>query len=295
MSTFPVWSVRGHRLPLDRPLVMGIVNVTPDSFSEGGRSFSSDADVFDHVAGMIDAGADIIDVGGESTRPGAVAVAQPDEMRRVLPVIERLARERPNIVISVDTTKSTVARGALDAGAHVVNDVSGLRFDPGIASVCAHAGAGLVVMHSRGNSVSELATYAHATYDDPARDVLTELRRRVESARTGGVKDECIAVDPGVGFAKRSEQSLAVLAALPELAKWGYPIVAAVSRKRFIGEITGVQAPAARLSGTIGANVAALALGARIFRVHDVRAAREALDVAWAVLQGKWERGMGNG
>ena len=279
------WRVRGSAIPLEKPLVMGILNLTPDSFSDGGRLFSSAADVFDHAVGMLDAGADIIDIGGESTRPGATPVSEQDELRRVMPVIERLASDRPRAVISIDTVKSRVARAALDAGAHIVNDVSGLRLDPGIASVCAKVGAGLVVMHSRGSNVSELASYQHASYGDVVSEVLAELRKRVELARHGGVGAEYIAVDPGIGFAKRPEHSLAMLAALPRLVEWGHPVMAAVSRKRFIGEVTGVREPTGRLAGTLGATVAALALGARIFRVHDVRASREALDVAWEILK----------
>jgi dihydropteroate synthase len=193
----------------------------------------------------------------------------------------------------VDTVKSVVAREALAAGAHIVNDVSGLRFDPGIANVCAHVGAGLILMHSRGSNVSDLASYDLATYADPVREILAELRKRVDSARLGGVRPESIAVDPGIGFSKRSPHSLAMLASLEDLAEWGYPVVVGVSRKRFIGEITGVQSPSARVSGSLGANVAALMLGARIFRVHDVRAAREALDVAWAVLRGNRDEAKG--
>ncbi len=279
------WAIRGRTLTLDKPLVMAILNVTPDSFSDGGRYFSSDADVFEHVAGLLESGADIIDVGGESTRPGATPVSEEDELRRVLPVIRRIARDRGDAIISIDTVKSGVARAALDAGAHIVNDVSGLRFDPGIATVCANAGAGLIVMHSRGNTVAELATYTHANYGDVVTEVLAELRKRVESAERGGVPANRIAIDPGIGFAKKSEHSLALLGALPRLVEWGFPVVCAVSRKRVIGEISGVSEPAARLSGTLGANVAALALGARIFRVHDVRPAREALDVAWEILK----------
>jgi dihydropteroate synthase len=279
------WQIRGRSLKLDRPLLMGIVNVTPDSFSDGGRFFSSDADVFAHVVSLIEDGADIIDVGGESSRPGAVPVAAKDELRRVIPIIERVARDRPDAVISIDTVKSSVAQAALEAGAHIVNDVSGLRLDPGIASVCAKSGAGLVVTHSRGNTISELGTYTHASYSAVVPEVLAELRKRVESARIGGVADACIAVDPGIGFAKKGAHSLAMLGALPQLAAWGFPILIGVSRKRFIGELTGVQNPVGRLGGTLGANVAALARGAHIFRVHDVRAAREALDVAWAILK----------
>jgi dihydropteroate synthase len=280
------WAVRGKVLDVGRPLVMGILNLTPDSFSDGGRFFSSDADVFDHVVGMLESGADIIDVGGESTRPGATPVSEEDELRRVVPVIARLAREHPAVTISVDTVKSGVAHAALDAGAHIINDVSGLRLDPGIASVAATFGAGLIVMHSRGSNVTELASYQHASYADVVTEVLTELRKRVDMARHGGVKGPNIAVDPGIGFSKKSEHSLAILAALPQLAEWGMPVVVGVSRKRFIGDITGVREPAGRLGGTLGANVAALALGARIFRVHDVRPTREALDVAWAILNG---------
>jgi dihydropteroate synthase len=279
------WSIRGTVLSFEKPLVMGILNLTPDSFSDGGRIFSSDADVLDHAVSILDAGADILDIGGESTRPGASPVAEQDELKRVIPIIERIARDRPRAILSVDTVKSRVARAALEAGAHIVNDVSGLRLDPGIATVCAKMGAGLIVMHSRGGSVSELASYSHASYGEVVPEVLAELRKRVESARHGGVAAESIAVDPGIGFAKRPEHSIAMLGAISQLREWGFPVVCAVSRKRFIGEITGVKEPAARLAGTLGANVAALALGARIFRVHDVKASREALDVAWAILK----------
>jgi len=280
------WSVRGNALRLDRPVIMGILNLTPDSFSDGGRFFSSTADVFEHVSAMLESGADLIDVGGESTRPGAVPVSTTDEMRRVLPVIEGIHKRHPTAILSIDTVKGPVAQAALDAGAHIVNDVSGLRLDPTVADVCAAARAGLVLMHSRGG-VRDMGLYVHALYDDVVGDVLRELRAQVDVARKAGVPDECIALDPGIGFGKKSEHSIAILGALPKLAEWGYPLLVGVSRKRFIGEITGVREPAARLSGTLGANVAALALGARIFRVHDVRAAREALDVAWAILQGK--------
>ena len=265
---------------------MGILNVTPDSFSDGGRFFSVDAAV-GHAIAMIDEGADIVDVGGESTRPqGASETSEDEERRRVLPVIERLAHERPDAVISIDTVKSGVARAALDAGAHIVNDVSGLRLDPVIAPLCAERGAGLVLMHSRGN-VSEMGTFTYAHYEDVVEEVLRELRHSVETARASGVTDDHIVIDPGIGFAKRSEHSLAVLAALPELEVLGLPMVVGLSRKRFIGEITGAREPTARLSGTVGANVAALALGARIFRVHDVRENRQALDVGWRILWSK--------
>jgi dihydropteroate synthase len=268
---------------------MGILNVTPDSFSDGGRFLSPGAALAQALS-MLEAGADIIDVGGESTRPqGAVIVAADEEVQRVVPVIEAITRERPDAVISVDTVKSVVARTALDAGAHIVNDVSGLRLDADMATVCADRAAGLVLMHSRGD-VSTMATYAHASYGDVMSEVLAELRQRVDVARAGGVLDAQLVVDPGIGFAKKAEHSLAILGALPRLAAWGYPVLVGLSRKRFIGDIIGAREPLGRLNGTVGANVAALALGARIFRVHDVPENREALDVAWKVLGANHQR-----
>ena len=276
------WRVRNRALTLDRPLVMGILNVTPDSFSDGGRFFSPE-DAVAHARKLAAEGADIIDIGGESTRPqGAIAVSEEEEKRRVVPVIAAVARALPQVAISVDTVKSSVAAAALDAGAHIVNDVSAFRLDPHIGEICAEAAAGVVLMHSRG-SVSEMGTYLHASYDDVTQDVFSELRERVTMARHAGVAAESIAVDPGIGFAKRGEHSLAMLGALPELAAWGYPVVVGISRKRFVGELARVQGTAERLYGSIGANVAALDRGARVFRVHDVGPHRQALDVAWAI------------
>ncbi|HKG90353.1 MAG TPA: dihydropteroate synthase [Gemmatimonadaceae bacterium] len=284
MPTATAWRVRGRTLQLDRPLVMGILNVTPDSFSDGGRFFGADAAV-EQAERMAAEGADIIDVGGESTRPqGATPVSAGEEIGRVGPVLRELRRRLPDTVLSVDTVKSEVAREALAEGAEIVNDVSGFRLDARMAEVCAAAGAGAVLMHSRGG-VSTMGTYQHAEYgQSPVDDVLTELRRAADAALAAGLLPESVALDPGVGFAKRSEHSLAVLGALPRLVAWGFPVVVGVSRKRFIGELTGVATAAERVHGTVGANVAALSLGARIFRVHDVRASRQALDVAWAVL-----------
>jgi dihydropteroate synthase len=267
---------------------MGILNVTPDSFSDGGRFFSRDAAI-EQATRMRGEGADIIDVGGESTRPqGAEPVDASEELRRILPVIRAIAQTVPDVIVSVDTVKAEVARAALDAGAEIVNDVSGFRLDPRMGEICAGTGAGVVLMHSRGG-VSEMGTYAHAEYDEVVDEVLAELRQRVEAARRSGVAADCVAVDPGIGFAKRGEHSLNMLAALPQLAEWGYPVVVGVSRKRFLGDIAGVQEPAARIHATVGANVAALHRGARVFRVHDVAANRQALDVAWAVMRRETE------
>lgn len=285
MSVPPTWQLRDRRLSLHRPAVVGILNVTPDSFSDGGRFLSPD-DAVAQGARMLAEGADMLDVGGESTRPqGATAVDAAEESRRVLPVVHRLRAEFPDALISVDTVKGEVAAAALDAGADAINDVSGLRLDPAMAGICASARCGVILMHSRGG-VSDMATFAHAHYDgDPAAEVRAELRRSVDAAEEAGVPRSCIVVDPGVGFAKRGEHSLAVLGRLPALAAWGYPVLVGVSRKRFIGELTGVSTAAERVDGTTGANVAALSLGARLFRVHDVRAARHALDVAWAIFE----------
>ena len=278
------WRLRRSELTLDRPRVLGIVNVTPDSFSDGGRFLAPD-DAADRAAALAAEGADVLDVGGESTRPqGATPVSVAEELRRVLPAIEAIRARLPHVPLSIDTVKSEVARAALGAGVEIVNDVSGFRLDPRMAEVCASAEAAVILMHSRGG-VSDMGTFAHATYDDVVGDVMEELAARRDLAARAGIAPERIALDPGIGFAKRSEHSLAMLAALPRLASLGHPVVVGVSRKRFIGEITGAREPAERVHGTTGANVMALARGARLFRVHDVRAAREALDVAWAVLQ----------
>ena len=278
-----VWRVRGRDIVLDRPIVAGILNITPDSFSDGGQ-FTSMETAIAHAGRMIQEGADIIDVGGESTRPqGAVAVTASEELRRVLPVIEALRSEHPDTLLSIDTVKSDVAEAAMQAGVSIVNDVSGFRLDDRMAACCAEYGAGVVLMHSRG-SVSEMGTYALADYGhDAIAEILSELDACVRVAEAGGVRRDAIAVDPGIGFAKRPEQSIAMLAALPRLAAWGLPIFVGVSRKRFVGEITAVMNPVERVHGSVGAAVAALTRGARIFRVHDVKATRHALDVAWAI------------
>lgn len=279
------WSTALGSISLDGPRIMGILNVTPDSFSDGGRFFSVD-DAVTRAEAMLAEGADIIDVGGESTRPqGATPVDAADECRRVLPVIGEIRRRFPEVVVSVDTVKADVAERALGEGAAIVNDVSALRLDSRMGEVCARSRAGVVLMHSRGG-VSDMATFAHASYgDDVVGDVLSELMKQAVVAEGAGVAREAIVIDPGIGFSKRSEHSLAVLSGLRRIVDTGFPVLVGVSRKRFIGELTGVREPAERVHGTTGANVMALVAGARIFRVHDVGAARQALDVAWAILQ----------
>ena len=280
-----LWHHATGALPLDRPRILGIVNMTPDSFSDGGRLRTVD-DACRHVERLVAGGADVIDVGGESTRPQhAEPVGADDERRRVLPVIEAVRARFPELPLSIDTVKASVARDALAAGASIVNDVSAFRLDGDMPAVCAAARAGVVLMHSRGG-VSDMATFVHASYgEDVAGEVIAELAPRVEQAVRAGVARERIAIDPGLGFSKRGEQSLIVLSALDRFAALGLPVLVGPSRKRFIGEITGVAVPSERVAGTVGACVAALDRGAVLFRVHDVRPVREALDVAWAIRQ----------
>jgi dihydropteroate synthase len=276
------WHHATGTLPLDRPRILGVVNVTPDSFSDGGRLASVD-DARRLIDRMLAEGADAIDVGGESTRPqGATAVSVDDELQRVLPVIEAAVRDHPDVLLSIDTVKSQVAQCALDAGASIVNDVSAFRLDPAMAKLCAVRRAGVVLMHSRGD-VADMATFAHASYADLVNEVMSELALQVEGARDAGIAHEQIVIDPGIGFSKRGEHSLRMLHELGTFGSLGFPILVGVSRKRFIGEITGVKLPADRVAGSIGANVAALSRGAMLFRVHDVKPHRDALDVAWAI------------
>jgi dihydropteroate synthase len=278
------WVLNEGQIALDKPVILGIINLTPDSFSDGGEVFSPDAAIA-RAERLLEEGADVLDLGGESTRPqGATPVSAEEELRRVLPVVEALRRRFPDALLSLDTVKSAVADVCLDAGAHIINDVSGFRLDPDIGAVCARHRAGVILMHSRG-SVSEMGTYRYAEYGaDVTGEVVAELRQRVATAVAAGVARDAIVVDPGIGFAKRSEHSLRILSELPRMMALGRPVLVGVSRKRFIGEVTGVQEPAERVYGTVGASVIALARGARLFRVHDVRPARHALDVAWRVL-----------
>lgn len=283
--TVPVWTLRTTDLVLDRPRIVGIVNVTPDSFSDGGRFFSADAAV-EQAVRLVDDGADVLDIGGESTRPqGAVAVDTEEELRRVLPVVRELRSRLPHVPLSVDTVKSPVARAVLDEGVEIINDVSAFRLDPHMPGVCASTGAAVILMHSRGG-VSDMGTYAHAIYGPSVMsEIIAELRVAVAAAERAGIDRRRIVLDPGIGFAKRTEHSLAALAAIDHLVALGYPVAIGVSRKRVVGELSGVTDPADRIDGTSAANVMALALGARIFRVHDVRPARRALAVAWGILQ----------
>ncbi|HET7599906.1 MAG TPA: dihydropteroate synthase [Gemmatimonadales bacterium] len=276
------WLTARGPVALDRPVLMGILNVTPDSFSDGGR-FAEPGPALAQAERLLSDGATLLDVGGESTRPGrSEAVPEAEERRRILPVIQSLVRAHPDALISVDTVKSGVARAALDAGAAVVNDVTAFRHDPEMGAVAATAGAGVVLMHSRG-ALLEIASYAHADYGaDVVGAVLRELADALAAAVARGIAPEAVAVDPGLGFSKTVEQSARVLDGLGAFQAIGRPVVVGPSRKRFVGALSGRDV-ADRDRAT--ATVCALAWerGARVFRVHDVAAAREALAVAHAL------------
>jgi dihydropteroate synthase len=257
-----------------RTLVMGILNVTPDSFADGGVHFDA-ARALDAALRMADDGADIIDVGGESTRPGAAAVGAEEEKRRVLPVIEALAA-RVKTPISIDTYKSDVADAAFEAGAAIVNDISGLVYDPALGSVASRRRMPIVLMHTRGRSTD---MYSQAVYADPVREVIDEIGQRVAYALSCGIPREQIVIDPGLGFAKRAEHSFATLAGLPRLAALELPILVGPSRKSFLKEAIGEASPLEREWGTAAAVAAAVLLGAHIVRVHAVRAMTDVVRV----------------
>lgn len=273
------WRIASGSLPLEDPAVMGILNLTPDSFSDGGRVRDPEH-ALDLALAMAEDGAALIDVGGESTRPGATPVPVEEELRRVLPVLRRMAGKLP-VPVSIDTRHASVARAALDAGAAVVNDVSALAHDPAMGGVVADGAAGVVLMHMRGDPTTMTAL---ARYASVGRDVAAELSSAVERARKAGIPDESVVVDPGIGFAKNANHSLALLKDLGPLVALGFPVLVGPSRKRFLSAVLDVP-PHERLAGTLAACVTAYLGGARIFRVHDVRPAVQALAVAHAVAQ----------
>jgi dihydropteroate synthase len=273
------WIIAGGRLPIgERTLIMGVLNVTPDSFSDGGQFLSFDKAI-ERAEQMIAEGADIIDVGGESTRPGgATPISPEEELQRVAPVIAELAK-RSTIPISIDTTKSLVARAALDAGAVIVNDISALRFDFYVADEVAKAGAGLVLMHSRGTPAT---MHRLPPVADILHEVTSSLRSSITMAERRGVKRESIVIDPGIGFGKSQEQNIELIAKLDQLASvfLDLPILIGTSRKSFIGKILGGAPADQRLYGTVATITAAILHGAQVVRVHDVTAAAETVRVA---------------
>jgi dihydropteroate synthase len=263
--------------------IMGVVNVTPDSFSDGGAFLDRDAAVA-HGLRLAFEGADLLDIGGESTRPGAAPVAADEELARVLPVIAGIRAHDARVRISIDTSKAVVAAAALDAGADYVNDVTALRGDPGMAALVAERGVDVCLMHMLG---TPRTMQAEARYDDVVADVVAFLAERVEAAVAAGIARERIEVDPGIGFAKTIEHNLELLRRLDELTALGRPIVLGTSRKSFLGTITGREA-AERVPATLATLVMGLERGATTFRVHDVAPARDALAVAAATLARGW-------
>ncbi len=273
-----------QRLQQPKPMIMGILNVTPDSFSDGGRYTAVDAAVARALA-MIGAGAEIIDIGGESTRPGADRVPADIQMRRVLPVISALKPRLPEgRFISIDTTLAPVAEAALDAGADFINDISAGRDDPAMFQLAAQRRVAMVLMHMQGTPKT-MQDRPH--YRDVVAEVREFLLQRAQLARAAGIPAEAILVDPGIGFGKRRSDNLRLMAHLEDLVATGFPVVLGTSRKRFMGAILEVTEPAELVHATVATTALGVMAGVRIFRVHDVKENRQALEVTWAIRQAR--------
>ena len=285
------WALHTRALPLgERTLLVGVVNVTPDSFSDGGK-FSSATEAVDHALKLLDEGADILDIGGESTRPGTrPPISAQEELDRVQPVIEGILQTRPETILSIDTYKAETASAAVRAGAEIVNDVSGFLWDPAMAAACAELKCGVILMHTRGRN-SEWRTQAPLPHEEVMPLVLCELKQRTEAAISAGVEPTAIVLDPGFGFGKVLDENYPLLANFDELHTLGYPLLAGVSRKAFLGrrlaQIYGHDVPTdQRGNATVAAVTAAVLAGAHLVRVHDVMAPREAVAIADAIRNG---------
>lgn len=272
-----IWRLRTRTIAFDRPLIMGVLNVTPDSFSDGGR-FIDVEHALSHAREMVSQGADMIDVGGESTRPGAGPVDEDEEIRRVLPVVERLAGE---VVVSIDTSKAAVARAALEAGAEIVNDVTGLA-DVEMRRVIAEHGSGAVIMHMQGEPRT---MQKHPHYTDVEADIIGFLDERLRRAVIDGCNREGIVLDPGIGFGKTIEHNLILCNRVESLMSLGRPVLIGTSRKSFLGSLTGHEQPADRDLATAVTTALVVERGAAVIRVHDVASTREALSVALAIVR----------
>lgn len=268
----------------DKPVIMGILNVTPDSFSDGGRYSGLDA-ALQQAELMVSEGVDIIDIGGESTRPGSDPVEAGEQIQRVVPVIEAI-REcvSGDILISIDTTLSAVAKAALNAGANVINDVSGGRADPAILTLAAKTGVPIILMHSQGLPKT-MQDNPH--YENVVQEVLDALNESINAALKAGVKKQAIAIDPGIGFGKRKQDNLDLLAHLDAFVATGFPVLLGTSRKRFMGTICDVTEPSELVTATAVTTALGVMAGVRMFRVHDVKENRQAADVAWAIKQSR--------
>ncbi len=276
---------RDCHLDLTLPCIMGVLNVTPDSFSDGGQYVDPENAVRQGLA-MEQDGAAILDIGGESTRPGSLPIAEAEELDRVIPVIEGI-RQKTKIPISVDTSKANVARQALAAGANFINDISGLSFDSEMASVAQETGAGVFLMHTRGRpEVMQQRT----EYPNLLEDVISTLQASIDLALNAGIDRDHLAVDPGIGFGKNVSGNLELLHHLDEFHQLGCPILLGTSRKSFIGDILNQDDPQDRLFGTLATIAAGVSQGVQLFRVHDVRPARESALVAWAIREKKVPR-----
>lgn len=268
----------------NKPLIMGILNMTPDSFSDGGKYSGLDAAI-QQVELMLSEGVDIIDIGGESTRPGSDPVAACEQIQRVVPVIEAIRQRISNdILISIDTTLSEVAKAALEAGANIINDVSGGRADQAILALAAKTGAPIILMHSQGTPKT-MQDNPH--YENVVQNVLDALNESINAALKAGVNKEAIAIDPGIGFGKRKQDNLDLLAHLDALVATGFPVLLGASRKRFMGTICDVTEPSELITATAVTTALGVMAGVQMFRVHDVKENRQAADVAWAIKQSR--------
>jgi dihydropteroate synthase len=263
---------------------MGILNITPDSFSDGGQ-FTGINEALQQVERMLAEGMDIIDIGGESTRPGSAPVAAADQQQRVIPVITAIRQQlKSAILISIDTTSSEVAKAALAAGANIINDVSAGQDDESILALAAQTNAPVILMHSQG---SPKTMQDNPFYNDVVREVIEFLKKRIHAALKAGIKKENIAIDPGIGFGKRKQDNLDLLAHLDALVALGFPVLLGASRKRFMGTICDVAEPSELVTATAITTALGVMAGVRIFRVHDVKENRQAADIAWAIKQSR--------
>ena len=267
-----------------KPLIMGILNVTPDSFSDGGK-YSGLDDALQQVERMLAEGADIIDIGGESTRPGSDSVAAAEQIQRVIPVINAIRQQlKSDILIGIDTTSGAVAKAALAAGADIINDVSAGLDDPDILTLAAQTRAPIILMHSLG-APKTMQDNPH--YDDVVREVIAALQQRIDAALKAGIKKADIMLDPGIGFGKRKQDNLDLLAHLDAIVALGFPVLLGASRKRFMGALCNVKDPSELVAATAVTTALGVMAGVRIFRVHDVKENRQAADVAWAIRQSR--------
>ncbi len=267
---------------LDKPLIMGILNITPDSFSDGGK-YTGINEALLQVERMLAEGVDIIDIGGESTRPGSESVSATEQQQRVIPVISAIRQQlKCDILISIDTTSSEVAKAALAAGANIINDVSAGQDDEDILALAAESDVPIILMHSQGTPKT---MQDNPYYDDVVPEVIDALKKRIDAALKTGIKKENRAIDPGIGFGKRKQDNLALLAHLDALVALGFPILLGTSRKRFMGALCDVNDPSELVTATAVTTALGVMAGVRMFRVHDVKENRQAADVAWAIKQ----------